>query len=149
MNTRKLIFFYFSRHLKVEKQTHLAPVLEFWNKFLTTLNGPDSNFWEQPKASPLQRGTYNSTQPRRNMGNGAVSVREGKEGMGGRQVGGSTHSPTADSATVGFLVSLKDKSQKSNAQFMCHLHLLPFPLCTPFFTFLSVGTWSSVGTWGP
>lgn len=41
---------------------------------------------------------------------------------------GNIHSPTADSAMVGFLVSLKYKSQKSNAQFTCHHPPPHFPL---------------------
>lgn len=49
------------------------------------------------------------------------------------------HSPTADSAMVGFLVSLKYKSQKSNAQFICHHPPGAFhPLHFPFSRYLEI-----------
>ena len=53
----------------------------------------------------------------------------------GREVGG--HSPTADSATVAFRVSLKRESQKSNARLPAPTRLGPLPLCLRLFTLLS------------
>lgn len=69
-----------------------------------------------------------------------------EEGNAGHRGGGGSHSPTADSATVGFRVSLKRESQKSNAHPPATTHLGPLSLCLHFFSCLSAGAGASLGT---
>jgi hypothetical protein len=57
-----------------------------------------------------------------------------------RHTKGYTDLPTADNATVGFLVSLKYKNQKSEVQFTCHQSPGAFSPSVHT-SFLSVETW--------
>lgn len=92
----------------------------------------------------LWRGPYRSTRPWTEpgaWGTGSQWERSsGRKGMQAAVGGGGVHSPTADSATVGFRVSLKHKSQKSKARSPAPIHLVPFSRCSHFFTFLPVGS---------